>query len=91
MEQDNWFKRNEHLLPWAAGASFAVSHLVIASSCTVPKEGRCATCGGCVVALAAIVIWAIHKKKKGNGIYDEPAHQVVWHGDVSQQQKRDVT
>lgn len=85
MKQDNWFKRNEKLLPWAAGAGFAVSHIVIASNCTVPKEGRCSTCGGCVVALTAIVGWAIYKRKKGNGIYDEPSPQPVLNADVTSQ------
>jgi len=77
MKQIQWLKRHEKLLPWVAGAGFAVSgagfavsHLVIASSCTVPKEGRCSTCGGCVVALAAIVTWAIYKKREGNEFYE---------------------
>jgi len=72
MKQIQWFKRHQKALPWVAGAGFAVSHIVIASSCTVPKEGRCSSCGGCVVALAAIVTWAVYKKKNnGNGLYDE--------------------
>ncbi|MCK5566200.1 MAG: hypothetical protein KAJ07_13230, partial [Planctomycetes bacterium] len=64
-------KRSEKLVPWLAGAGFAVSHIIASSNCTVPKEGRCSTCGGCVVALAAMVTWAVHKKKHGNGLYDE--------------------
>ncbi len=75
MKKIQWQKRHEKLLPWVAGAGFAVSHLVIASSCTLPKEGRCSTCGGCVVALAAIVTWAIYKKredkKEGNEFYEK--------------------
>ncbi len=71
MKNNQWLKRHEKIFPWVAGAGFAVGHIVIASSCTVPKEGRCSTCGGCVVALAAIVTWAICKKKNGNGIYDQ--------------------
>lgn len=71
MKQIQWLERHKKWLPWMAGAGFAVSHIVIASSCTVPKEGRCSTCGGCVVALAAIVSWAVYKKSDGNGLYDE--------------------
>ncbi len=77
MKQAQWLERHQKMVPWVAGAGFAVSHLVIASSCTVPKEGRCSTCGGCVVALAAIVTWAVYKKKKGgNGLYDENTKRV---------------
>ena len=50
------------LLPWLAGAGFALSHIIISSNCSLPKEGRCASCGGCVVALGALVSWAIWKK-----------------------------
>ncbi len=71
MKQILWREHHEKLLPWIAGAGFAASQIVVASSCTLPKEGRCSTCGGCVVALAAIVTWAIYKKRNGNGIYDE--------------------
>lgn len=71
MKPVQWVKRHEKLLPWAAGAGFAVSHIVIASNCTIPKEGRCSSCGGCVVALGAIVAWAVYKKKGGNGLYDQ--------------------
>ncbi len=71
MKQQSLLKRSEKLVPWLAGAGFAVSHIIASSNCTVPKEGRCSTCGGCVVALAAMVTWAVHKKKHGNGLYDE--------------------
>lgn len=71
MKQESPFKRSEKLFPWLAGAGFAVSHIITSSNCTIPKEGRCSTCGGCVLALAAIVVWAVHKKKKGNGFYDD--------------------
>lgn len=71
MKQQDLIKRSEKLVPWLAGAGFAVSHIITSSNCTIPKEGRCSTCGGCVVALAAIVVWAVHKKKQGNGFYDD--------------------
>ena len=31
----------------------------------------CSSCGGCVVAVVAIVGWALHKKKHSNGFYDD--------------------
>ena len=64
-------KPYQKLLPWVAGAGFALSHIVIESSCTLPKEGRCASCGGCVVALGAIVTWAIYKKRDGRVFYQK--------------------
>ncbi len=37
-------------MPWLFGAGIAAGHLLTASSCTIPQQGRCAVCGGCVVA-----------------------------------------
>jgi len=71
MKQQSLLKKSEKLLPWVAGAGFAVSHIVASTNCSIPKEGRCSTCGGCVVALAAIVTWAVHKKKQGSTFYDD--------------------
>lgn len=71
MKRESWLKRNEKLLPWMAGAGFAVGQIIISTNCTVPQQGRCSSCGGCVVAVAAIVGWALHKKKHGNGFYDD--------------------
>lgn len=70
MKGVSWLKRNEKLLPWAAGAGLAISHIVVSSNCTVPKSGQCSSCGSCAVALVAIVTWALHKKRHGNGLYD---------------------
>ena len=70
MQGVNWLKRNEKLLPWFAGAGLAVSHIVVSSNCTVPKSGHCSSCGSCVVALTTIVAWALHKRRCGNGLYD---------------------
>ena len=57
------------MLPWMAGAGFAISHIVVSSHCTLPQQGRCSSCGGCVVALTAIVAWAVYSKRQGNGIF----------------------
>jgi len=59
----------QKILPWLAGVSFAVSHIVIESNCTLPKEGRCASCGGCIIALSGIVTWAVYKKREGRVFY----------------------
>lgn len=71
MKGVNWLKRNEKLLPWAAGAGLAVSHIVVSSNCTLPKEGRCSTCGSCVVALATLVGWALYKKRQDGDFYGD--------------------
>jgi len=71
MDGVNWLKRHEKLLPWAAGAGLAVSHIVVSSNCTLPKEGRCSSCGSCVVALTALVSWALYKKRQGNDFYGD--------------------
>ncbi len=62
-EQERPKTRLQQALPWLAGAGFALSHIALTSNCTVPKEGRCSTCGSCVVALGAIVAWAVLKNK----------------------------
>ena len=69
-------KPYQKLLPWVAGVSFAASHIVIESSCTLPKEGRCASCGGCIVALAGIVTWAVYKKREGGVFYQQSSSSV---------------
>lgn len=64
-------------LPWLAGAGFALSHIALTSNCTVPKQGRCSTCGSCVVALGAIVAWAMLKRRA-----DASAHKADACGDA---------
>lgn len=59
-------------LPWLFGAGIAAGHLITSSSCTIPKQGTCAVCGGCVVALGSLVGWAVIKKKSGNDFYSQP-------------------
>lgn len=57
-------KPYEKILPWLAGASFAVGHIALTSNCTLTTQGRCISCGGCVIALASIVVWAKLKKSR---------------------------
>ena len=57
--------------PWLFGAGIAAGHLLTASSCTLPQQGRCAVCGGCVVALGSLVGWAMLKKHQGDDFYNQ--------------------
>lgn len=59
------------IAPWAAGAGIAVGHILTSSNCTIPQQGKCSTCGSCVVALGSLVAWAMIKKRQGNDFYSE--------------------
>lgn len=50
--------------PWMAGVGFMLGHVATASNCTIPQQGRCSSCGGCVVALGSLVAWAMLKKHR---------------------------
>lgn len=50
-------------VPWLAGAGIALGHIAVSSQCTLPREGRCSTCGSCVVALTALVGWAVWQRR----------------------------
>ena len=58
-------------MPWLFGAGIAAGHLLTASSCTLPQQGRCAICGGCVVALGSLVGWAVLKKGQSDDFYNQ--------------------
>ena len=58
-------------MPWLFGAGIAAGHLLTASSCTLPQQGRGAVCGGCVVALGSLVGWAMLKKRQGDDFYNQ--------------------
>ena len=58
-------------MPWLFGAGIAAGHLLTASNCTIPQQGRCAVCGGCVVALSSLVGWAMLKKRQGDDFYNQ--------------------
>ena len=58
-------------MPWLFGAGIAAGHLLTASSCTLPQQGRCAVCGGCIVALGSLVGWAVLKKRQGDDFYSQ--------------------
>ncbi|MCH9697333.1 MAG: hypothetical protein K0U68_04440 [Gammaproteobacteria bacterium] len=57
------------MLPWIAGVGFAVGNTVASTSCTVPQQGKCSGCGGCAVALGALVVWALKNQSKGKEFY----------------------
>ena len=69
-EQDCQKTPLQQALPWLAGAGFALSHIALTTNCTVPREGRCSTCGSCVVALGGIVAWAVLKDKPADADVD---------------------
>lgn len=54
-----------HFLPWLLGAGVATGSSLLSTNCTVPKIGKCGGCGSCAVPLAAIVGWALVKRKEG--------------------------
>jgi len=67
-KKPSWMTR---LTPWMAGTGFALGHVMTTSNCTIPQQGRCSTCGGCVVALGSLVAWAVIKNRKGEEFYIE--------------------
>jgi hypothetical protein len=70
-ESDESITRLNQSMPWLFGAGIAAGHLLTASSCTLPQQGRCAVCGGCVVALGSLVGWAMVKKRQGDDFYNQ--------------------
>ncbi len=58
-------------MPWLFGAGIAAGHLLTSSSCTIPQQGKCTVCGGCVVALGSLVGWAMLKKRQGDDFYSQ--------------------
>ncbi len=52
----------QNLLPWGAGAGFAIGQMGLTTSCTVVTQGQCVGCAGCVVALVSLVGWGALKE-----------------------------
>jgi len=52
----------QNLLPWGAGAGFAIGQMGLTTSCTVVTQGQCVGCAGCVVALVSLVGWGVMKE-----------------------------
>ncbi len=57
--------------PWLAGAGIAVGHIAVSSNCTIPQQGRCGTCGSCIVAIGSLVAWAMVKKRQGGDFFTD--------------------
>ena len=64
MKQPNNKLTFNKIMPWMAGAGFALGHIAVTSNCTLTTQGRCISCGGCIVALGSIVAWAKLKKHR---------------------------
>ncbi|MCG8427945.1 MAG: hypothetical protein MI754_11365 [Chromatiales bacterium] len=49
---------------WAAGAAIAATQVALSSSagCSLPQQGRCTVCGGCILALAGLTGWALFRR-----------------------------
>ncbi len=56
-------ERGMRLLPWIAGMGLAAGQIVLTSGCSIPRDGRCSGCGGCVVALGGLVGWALLQRR----------------------------
>ena len=57
--------------PWLAGAGIAAGHVAVSTNCTVPQQGRCSSCGSCIVAVGSLVAWALIKNRQGGEFYEE--------------------
>jgi len=58
---------------------------VASTSCTVPQQGKCAGCGGCVIALGALVIWALRNQSKAKEFYLDEQGQAEYDRQESHQ------
>lgn len=58
------------VLPWLAGAGMAFGHAAVASNCTVPQQGRCSSCGSCVLVVGSLVAWALSRQRGGKPFYE---------------------
>lgn len=59
------------VLPWLAGAGMGLGHAAVASNCTVPQQGRCSSCGSCIVVVGSLVVWAFSRKRGEGAFYEE--------------------
>lgn len=56
-------------LPWLAGAGMALGHAAVASSCSLPQQGRCVACGSCILVVGSLAAWALSRKHRGQEFY----------------------
>lgn len=67
--------RVQQLLPWLAGAGMALGHAAVSSNCTIPQQGRCSSCGSCVIVVGTLAFWALAKKKQESLPATKTAHK----------------
>jgi len=60
--------------PWIAGAGIAVGHIMTSSNCTLPQQGKCSTCGSCIIAIGSLITWALAKKNNSDNFYIEKSN-----------------
>jgi len=68
MKQENKKITFYKIMPWMAGAGFAIA---VTSNCTLTTQGRCISCGSCIIALGSIVAWAKLKKNRDDFFIDD--------------------
>jgi hypothetical protein len=56
-------------LPWLAGAGIAAGQILVASNCSVTKQGQCNSCGSCIIAIGSLVGWTYLKRNKADEFY----------------------
>ena len=71
MKQENKTVTFNKIMPWMAGAGFALGHIAVTSNCTLTTQGRCISCGSCIIALGSIVAWAKLKKHRDDFFIDD--------------------
>jgi len=71
MKQENKKIVFNKIMPWMAGAGFALGHIAVTSNCTLTTQGRCISCGSCIIALGSIVAWAKLKKHRDDFFIDD--------------------
>lgn len=60
----------QKVLPWLAGVGMGLGHAVLASNCTVPQQGRCSSCGSCIVVVGSLAAWALSRRRGGRVFYE---------------------
>lgn len=56
-------------LPWLAGAGIAAGQILVASNCSVTKQGQCNSCGSCIIAIGSLVGWTMLKRGQSDEFY----------------------
>ena len=59
----------QKVLPWLAGAGMALGHAAVSANCSVPQQGRCVSCGSCILVVGSLVGWAVLKKRQGDDFF----------------------